>query len=187
MIVRSEPTWTYLVNISIFTSISDFWSVARIFPIVPIYRLDLMPEVKAILSDFTCGSDGKIDKFIGVETSLPLHKPVLQSNNPHSFAITRAKLGPSYAYVLRVMQHEPELMFETLKHRAEEFCNIDDDTSLANTVGRSFHNMPYLKSGSSRSLTAMNNSVFYYCNEEDYYAGSETGANADEHWSYCFA
>ncbi|PPD72969.1 hypothetical protein GOBAR_DD30133 [Gossypium barbadense] len=219
-IVETEPVRTYLVNLSIFTSIPDFWSIGQIFPIVPIHRLDQKPEVKAILSDLTCDSDGKIDKFIGGEANLPLHKPgngqyylgmflggayqealggvhnlfgspsvvtVLQSDGPHSFAITHAMSGPSCADVLRVMQHEPKLMFENLKHRAEEFCGIDAGSCLASTVARSFQNMPYLEPRSSCSLIAMNNSGFYYCNEEDYYAGSETGANKDEHWSYCFA
>ncbi|MBA0698215.1 hypothetical protein Goari_021714 [Gossypium aridum] len=220
IIVGTEPVRTYLVNLSIFTSIPDFWSIGQIFPIVPIHRLDQKPEVKAILSDLTCDSDGKIDKFIGGEANLPLHKPgngqyylgmflggayqealggvhnlfgspsvvtVLQSDGPHSFAITHAMPGPSCADVLRVMQHEPKLMFENLKHRAEEFCGIDAGSCLASTVARSFHNMPYLEPRSSCSLTAMNNGGFYYCNEEDYYVGSETGANEDEHWSYCFA
>ncbi|TYI88202.1 hypothetical protein E1A91_D04G191500v1 [Gossypium mustelinum] len=219
-IVETEPVRTYLVNLSIFTSIPDFWSIGQIFPIVPIHRLDQKPEVKAILSDLTCDSDGKIDKFIGGEANLPLHKPgngqyylgmflggayqealggvhnlfgspsvvtVLQSDGPHSFAITHAMSGPSCADVLRVMQHEPKLMFENLKHRAEEFCGIDAGSCLASTVARSFQNMPYLEPRSSCSLTAMNNGGFYYCNKEDYYAGSETGANEDEHWSYCFA
>ncbi|KAK5837242.1 arginine decarboxylase-like [Gossypium arboreum] len=220
IIVGTEPVRTYLVNLSIFTSIPDFWSIDQIFPIVPIHRLDQKPEVKAILSDLTCDSDGKIDKFIGGEANLPLHKPgngqyylgmflggayqealggvhnlfgspsvvtVLQSDGPHSFAITHAMPGPSCADVLRVMQHEPRLMFENIKHRAEEFCGIDAGSCLASAVARSFHNMPYLEPGSSCSLTAMNNGGFYYCNEEDYYKGSETGANEDDHWSYCFA
>ncbi|MQI72077.1 arginine decarboxylase, partial [Escherichia coli] len=112
------------------------------------------PTVRGILSDLTCDSDGKIDKFIGGESSLPLHEMVgshgsggyylgmflggayeealggvhnlfggpsvvrvLQSDGPHGFAVTRAAPGPSCGDVLRVMQHEPELMFETLKHR----------------------------------------------------------------------
>ncbi|MBA0631077.1 hypothetical protein Godav_003107 [Gossypium davidsonii] len=220
IIAGTEPVRTYLVNLSIFTSIPDFWSIGQIFPIVPIHRLDQKPEVKAILSDLTCDSDGKIDKFIGGEANLPLHNPgngqyylgmflggayqealggvhnlfgspsvvtVLQSDGPHSFAITHAMLGPSCADVLRVMQHEPKLMFENLKHRAEEFCGIDAGSCLASTVARSFHNMPYLEPRSSCSLTAMNSGGFYYCNKEDYYAGSETGANEDEHWPYCFA
>ncbi|KAK8260235.1 hypothetical protein V6Z11_D13G108700 [Gossypium hirsutum] len=231
----SEPARTYHVNLSIFTSIPDFWSIGQIFPIVPIHRLDERPEVRGILSDLTCDSDGKIDKFIGGETSLPLHGlegngggssggangryylgmflggayqeslggvhnlfggpsvvSVSQSDGPYSFAVTRAAPGPSCGDVLRVMQHEPELMFETLKHRAEEFCGQDHGNegthaALVSTIARSFHNMPYLVVASPCSLTAMNNNGFYYCNEEDYNAAVDSGASEDEQWSYCYA
>ncbi|KAK8505858.1 hypothetical protein V6N13_080654 [Hibiscus sabdariffa] len=227
MIGGSESARTYLVNLSIFTSILDFWSIGQIFPIVPIHRLDERPAVKGVLSDLTCDSDGKIDKFIGGETSLPLHEldgcsgggvngryhlgmflggayqealggvhnlfggpsvvTVLQSDGPQSFAVTRAMPGSSCGDVLRAMQHEPKLMFNTLKHRAEEFCGFDA-AALSDSVARSFHNMPYLEPASSCSLTAMNGSGSYYCNEEDYNAALvECGVSEDEQWSYCVA
>ncbi|XP_050260146.1 arginine decarboxylase-like [Quercus robur] len=233
-----DPVRTYHVNLSVFTSIPDFWGIGQLFPIVPIHRLEQKPSVKGILSDLTCDSDGKIDKFIGGESSLPLHElegdggtgtgkyylgmflggayeealgglhnlfggpsvvRVSQSDGPHSFAVTRAVPGPSCGDVLRVMQHEPELMFETLKHRAEECCNDSGNgigmSALANSLAKSFRNMPYLVANtvasSSCSLTAatMNNNGFYYCNEDDEYnaaADSATTAGEDE-WSYCYA
>lgn len=233
-----DPVRTYHVNLSVFTSIPDFWGIGQLFPIVPIHRLEQKPSVKGILSDLTCDSDGKIDKFIGGESSLPLHElegdggtgtgkyylgmflggayeealgglhnlfggpsvvRVSQSDGPHSFAVTRAVPGPSCGDVLRVMQHEPELMFETLKHRAEECCNDNGNgigmSALANSLAKSFRNMPYLvantAASSSCSLTAatMNNNGFYYCNEDDEYnaaADSATTAGEDE-WSYCYA
>ncbi|KDP27633.1 hypothetical protein JCGZ_19638 [Jatropha curcas] len=222
----SDPIRTYHVNLSVFTSIPDFWGIGQLFPIVPIHRLDQRPAVRGILSDLTCDSDGKIDKFIGGESSLPLHEieggryylgmflggayeealggvhnlfggpsvvRVSQSDGPHSFAVTRAVPGPSCGDVLRVMQHEPELMFETLKHRAEEYCHHDEDSddsdgdhhmgnaTLASSLARSFHNMPYLVA--SCSLTALNNGGFYYCNEDA--ADSATGD--EDQWSYCCA
>ncbi|GAV73365.1 Orn_DAP_Arg_deC domain-containing protein/Orn_Arg_deC_N domain-containing protein [Cephalotus follicularis] len=242
----SDPVLTYHVNLSVFTSIPDFWGIGQLFPIVPIHRLGQRPGVRGILSDLTCDSDGKIDKFIGGESSLPLHElegngggvsgngryylgmflggayeealggvhnlfggpsivRVLQSDGPHSFAVTLAVPGPSCADVLRVMQHEPELMFETLKHRAEEFCRQDDhdcgrgdgsnddhgvkNAALASSLAQSFHNMPYLVAASSCSLTAaINNNGFYYCNEDDYNAAVDTAAGDDEQqWSYCIA
>lgn len=230
----ADPVRTYHVNLSVFTSIPDFWGIGQLFPIVPIHRLEQKPSVKGILSDLTCDSDGKIDKFIGGESSLPLHElqgdggtgtgkyylgmflggayeealgglhnlfggpsvvRVSQSDGPHSFAVTRAVPGPSCGDVLRVMQHEPELMFETLKHRAEECCNGNGISALANSLAKSFRNMPYLvantAASSSCSLTAaaMNNNGFYYCNEDDEYnaaADSATTAGEDE-WSYCYA
>jgi arginine decarboxylase len=237
----SDDVRTYHVNLSVFTSIPDFWGIGQLFPIVPIHRLDQKPAVRGILSDLTCDSDGKIDKFIGGESSLPLHNlegggggyyigmflggayqealggfhnlfggpsvvRVSQSDGPHSFAVTRAVPGPSCSDILRVMQHEPELMFETLKHRAEEYCELDNNhfgddnnrgmtiAALASSLARSFHNMPYLVTSSSCSLTAAikNNNGFYYCDEEDEYndavdAVAAAAAGDDEQWSYCIA
>lgn len=70
----SDPIQIYNVKLSIFTSIPDFWGIGQLFPIIPIHRLDERPTVRGILSDLTCDSDGKIDKFIGGESSLPLHE-----------------------------------------------------------------------------------------------------------------
>ncbi|KAG2705829.1 hypothetical protein I3843_05G065600 [Carya illinoinensis] len=223
----ADPVRTYHVNLSIFTSIPDFWGIGQLFPIVPIHRLDQRPSMRGILSDLTCDSDGKIDKFIGGESSLPLHElegdgryylgmflggayeeaigglhnlfggpsvvRVSQSDGPHSFVVTRAVPGPSCSDVLRIMQHEPELMFETLKHRAEECMDgssIAANAALASSLDRSFHNMPYLVVGasSSCSLTAINNGGLYYCGEDEYNApAADSAAAEDEQWSYCVA
>uniref|UniRef100_A0A1D1XCU5 Arginine decarboxylase n=1 Tax=Anthurium amnicola TaxID=1678845 RepID=A0A1D1XCU5_9ARAE len=69
-----DPVRTYHVNLSLFTSIPDFWAIGQLFPIVPIHHLDQRPAVNGVLSDLTCDSDGKIDKFIGGRPSLPLHE-----------------------------------------------------------------------------------------------------------------
>ncbi|KAG8364383.1 hypothetical protein BUALT_Bualt19G0123200 [Buddleja alternifolia] len=232
----SDPVRTYHVNLSVFTSIPDFWGIGQLFPIMPIHRLDEKPVVKGILSDLTCDSDGKVDKFIGGESSLPLHElegnggingeggayylgmflggayeealggfhnlfggpsvvRVSQSDGPHGFAVTRAVPGPSCGDVLRVMQHEPELMFQTLKHRVEEFCDDDDGSNnslaLINGLACSFNNMPYLAMGASCSLTAAStgNNGYYYRKDDSYAAvgGDPVVAAEDEQWSYCVA
>ncbi|KAK8945898.1 Arginine decarboxylase 1 [Platanthera guangdongensis] len=175
----SDPVRTYHVNLSIFSSIPDFWAIGQLFPVLPIHRLDQRPEVNGVLADLTCDSDGKLDKFIGGDTSLPLHDlsgagageyylgmflggayqealgglhnlfggpsvvRVVQSEGPHSFAVTRAVLGPSCTDVLRAMHHEPELMFDVLKHRAEEYAGVHGD-ALVCSLARAFHSMPYL-------------------------------------------
>ncbi|RDX58277.1 hypothetical protein CR513_62417, partial [Mucuna pruriens] len=173
-----EQVRTYHVNLSIFTSIPDAWGIDQVFPILPIHRLDEKPSVRAILSDLTCDSDGKINKFINGQSSLPLHEMmgggsyylgmflggayeealggvhnlfsgpsvvrVSQSDGPHSFAVTRAVPGPSCGDVLRVMQHQPELMFETLQHRAQEYVSPVFASALASALARSFDRMPYL-------------------------------------------
>ncbi|KAK6159532.1 hypothetical protein DH2020_006846 [Rehmannia glutinosa] len=221
----SDPIHTYHVNLSIFTSIPDFWGIGQLFPIIPIHRLDEKPSVRGILSDLTCDSDGKIDKFIGGESSLPLHKlegpyymgmflggayeealggfhnlfggpsvvRVSQSDGPHSFAVTRAMPGPSCGDVLRVMQHEPELMFQTLKHRVEEFADGDAGSimALTNGIACSFNNMPYLAAADSCRLTAAvdgGNNVYYYCDDESFGSSGDSVVGVEEEqWSYCLA
>ncbi|KAL6963775.1 Arginine decarboxylase 1A, chloroplastic [Sarracenia purpurea var. burkii] len=230
----SDPVRTYHVNLSVFTSIPDFWGIGQLFPIIPIHRLDDRPVMRGILSDLTCDSDGKIDKFIGGESSLPLHElegdggfsgaggryylgmflggayeealggvhnlfggpsvvRVSQSDGPHSFAVTRAVPGPSCRDVLRVMQHEPELMFETLKHRVEEFVHDDNGgmahSSIASGLSRSFNNMPYLVAASSCFLTAAANDSngYYYYNNDNYGSPADSATGEDEQWTYCCA
>ncbi|XP_061343355.1 arginine decarboxylase-like [Gastrolobium bilobum] len=228
-----DPVRTYYVNLSVFTSYPDFWSIDQMFPIVPIHRLDERPTVRGVLSDLTCDSDGKIDKFIGGELSLPLHEleghngggyylgmflggayeealggvhnlfgapsvvRVLQSEGPHGFAVTRAMPGPSCGDVLRVMQHEPQLMFETLKHRAQEFCgqqNEDENTSVLNaaalaaSLARTFDNMPYLIPSSSCYLNAISDNGFYYCSSDNINATvADSAGGEDDQRSYCCA
>ncbi|KAL6526050.1 Arginine decarboxylase 1B, chloroplastic [Orobanche hederae] len=220
----SDSIHTYHVNISVFTSIPDFWAINQLFPIIPIHRLDEKPSVRGILSDLTCDSDGKIDKFIGGESSLPLHKlngvdggfigepyylgmflggayeealggyhnlfggpsvvRVSQSDGPHAFAVTRAVPGPSCGDVLRVMQHEPEIMFQTLKHRLEEFGGGgggDSSMAITNGLAYSFNNMPYLSAGGSCSLNAVGNGCYYYP------CGESVGGAEEDQWSYCLA
>ncbi|KAJ4962210.1 hypothetical protein NE237_022149 [Protea cynaroides] len=224
----SDPVCTYHVNLSLFTSIPDFWAIGQIFPIVPIHRLDQRPGVKGILSDLTCDSDGVVDKFIGGESSLPLHElngygggngggyylgmflggayeealgglhnlfggpnvvRVSYSDGPHSFALTRVVPGLSCGDVLRAMQHEPELMFEVLKHRAEE-CGHDDEmagTALASVLARSFHSMPYLTTAATCGIT--DNNAYFYCREADHDNINEDRAAVgdDDQWTYCCA
>ncbi|KAG8368170.1 hypothetical protein BUALT_Bualt15G0017200 [Buddleja alternifolia] len=228
----SDPILTYHVNLSVFTSIPDFWGIGQLFPIIPIHRLDERPAVRGTLSDLTCDSDGKIDKFIGGESSLPLHElegnggvngdsapyylgmflggayqealggfhnlfggpsvvRVSQSDGPHSFAVTSAVPGPSCGDVLRVMQHEPELMFQTLKHRVEEYADDGGNSSMVLTDGLAccFNNMPYLAAGASCSLTAVTagNNAYCYCNDENFASSGDSVTAEDEQWSYCVA
>ncbi|XP_020596278.1 LOW QUALITY PROTEIN: arginine decarboxylase-like [Phalaenopsis equestris] len=175
----SDPVLTYHVNLSIFTSIPDFWAIGQLFPILPIHRLDQRPVVNGVLSDLTCDSDGKVNRFIGGRASLPLHEPsgadgggyylgmflggayqeamgglhnlfggpsvvrVSQSDGPHCFVVTRASPGSSCADVLRAVQHEPELLFQALRRRAEEYACGDGEAIMC-SLARAFHSMPYL-------------------------------------------
>lgn len=66
----------YYCNFSVFQSLPDSWAIDQVFPIMPIHRLNEVPERQGILSDMTCDSDGRINHFIdpqGVKTTLDLH------------------------------------------------------------------------------------------------------------------
>ena len=66
----------YHCNFSLFQSLPDVWAIDQLHPIVPLQMLDQMPDRRAVLSDITCDSDGKVDRFIladGISPSLPVH------------------------------------------------------------------------------------------------------------------
>ncbi|MEE9422106.1 MAG: biosynthetic arginine decarboxylase [Gammaproteobacteria bacterium] len=66
----------YFINLSIFQSLPDVWALDQIFPIVPVCYLDQEPDIRAVLYDMTCDSDGHIEYYIdaeGIGKSLALH------------------------------------------------------------------------------------------------------------------
>jgi arginine decarboxylase len=63
-------------NFSVFQSLPDVWAIDQIFPIVPLRRLHERPQLRAIIQDLTCDSDGCISQYVdqdGIEASLPVH------------------------------------------------------------------------------------------------------------------
>jgi arginine decarboxylase len=66
----------YYANFSVFQSLPDLWAIGQIFPVMPIHKLGNKPDREVVLSDITCDSDGKINKFAydsSLHHSLPLH------------------------------------------------------------------------------------------------------------------
>ncbi|MEQ9261376.1 MAG: biosynthetic arginine decarboxylase [Roseovarius sp.] len=66
----------YHCNFSLFQSLPDVWAIDQLHPIAPLQMLNEPPDRRAVLSDITCDSDGKIDRFIladGIAPSLPVH------------------------------------------------------------------------------------------------------------------
>ena len=66
----------YHCNFSLFQSLPDVWAIDQLHPIAPVQRLHEAPQRRAILSDITCDSDGKIDHFVladGISETLPVH------------------------------------------------------------------------------------------------------------------
>ena len=78
----------YHANFSLFQSLPDVWAIDQLHPIIPIQRLDEEPTRRAILSDITCDSDGKVDQFVladGISGSLPVH--ALSKGEHYSLAV----------------------------------------------------------------------------------------------------
>ncbi|PLW75587.1 biosynthetic arginine decarboxylase [Cohaesibacter celericrescens] len=78
----------YHANFSLFQSLPDVWAIDQLHPIIPIQRLNEEPTRRAILSDITCDSDGKVDQFVladGISSSLPIH--VLSEGEHYSLAV----------------------------------------------------------------------------------------------------
>lgn len=73
----------YHCNFSLFQSLPDVWAIDQLHPIIPLQRLNETPSNQAILSDITCDSDGKIDRFVtgdGESSALPIH-PLKEDEN----------------------------------------------------------------------------------------------------------
>jgi arginine decarboxylase len=78
----------YHCNFSLFQSLPDVWAIDQLHPIVPLQMLNQIPDRRAVLSDITCDSDGKVDKFIladGVSPSLPVHS--LPEDHPYYLGV----------------------------------------------------------------------------------------------------
>jgi len=74
----------YVCNFSVFQSLLDHWALGQLFPVMPIHRLDELPERNGTLVDITCDSDGKVSKFIDlqdVKETLSLHS--LRAGEPY--------------------------------------------------------------------------------------------------------
>lgn len=71
IVLREVLSDTYFCNMSVFQSLPDSWALGQLFPVMPIHRLGEKPERRAVLVDLTCDSDGKISRFIDVETGEP--------------------------------------------------------------------------------------------------------------------
>ncbi len=66
----------YHCNFSLFQSLPDVWAIDQIHPVIPLQRHNEAPTRRAVLTDITCDSDGKIDHFVladGLHRALPVH------------------------------------------------------------------------------------------------------------------
>ncbi|GMG81942.1 biosynthetic arginine decarboxylase [Paralimibaculum aggregatum] len=78
----------YHGNFSLFQSLPDIWAIDQVHPVMPLQRLGEAPTRRAVLSDITCDSDGKIDRFVladGVHHALPVHD--LREDEPYYLGV----------------------------------------------------------------------------------------------------
>ena len=83
----------YLCNFSVFQSLPDIWAIDQLLPIVPLSKLNELPEENCTLVDITCDSDGKIDNFINLgdtKKTLQLHNFTKDENYYIGFFLTGA-------------------------------------------------------------------------------------------------
>jgi arginine decarboxylase len=74
--LQNSYTDTYLCNLSVFQSAPDVWAINQILPVIPVERLNEVPDNPCTLADITCDSDGKIDHFLtpeGPSRTIMLH------------------------------------------------------------------------------------------------------------------
>ncbi|XWS35141.1 hypothetical protein CRYUN_Cryun21dG0100700 [Craigia yunnanensis] len=136
----SEPIHTYLVNISVFTSVPDYWAIGQLFPIGIHWRAILLRNV---LGRGLWEALGGSHNLLGNPSVVQVSK----STEPEGFVVTNAMPGQSCRDVLRTMQHEPEVIFE----RIEGFGQVNGTTDgmLQSVLAGIFSNMPYIMKGSS--------------------------------------
>lgn len=78
----------YVCNFSVFRSMVDHWAIGQRFPIMPIHRLDEVPDRRGKLTDLTCDSDGQVDSYVvpeGDKHFLELHP--LRPNEPYVLGV----------------------------------------------------------------------------------------------------
>ncbi|KAL2628508.1 hypothetical protein R1flu_013194 [Riccia fluitans] len=124
----ADQVATYHMNMSIFKSMPDSWAIGQLFPIVPVHRHDEEPTVRAVLSDLTCDSDGKIAAFIGqggdvgASKCLTVHK--LIPKTPYYLGVF---LGGAYQEVMGSMHNlfgRTDIVQVTHKEGGFEITNV---------------------------------------------------------------
>lgn len=78
----------YHCNFSLFQSLPDVWAIDQLHPVIPLQRHNEEPTRRAVLSDITCDSDGKISQFVlkdGIHHALPVHD--LRENEPYHIGV----------------------------------------------------------------------------------------------------
>ena len=101
----------YYCNFSLFQSLPDVWAIDQLHPVVPLQMLNQEPDRVAVLSDITCDSDGKLDKFIladHIAPSLPVH--TLPEDKP--YYLRHLRNGPEFGIFRNLVVRLGPLSFQ---------------------------------------------------------------------------
>ncbi|KAK6136684.1 hypothetical protein DH2020_029591 [Rehmannia glutinosa] len=158
---------------------------------------ELVSKAIGVSDQFTLAIDGKIDKFIGGESSLPLHKlegPYYMgmflggAYERRSEVSTTSSAARAWARVSE--RRAPQLRRDT-RHAQASSWDVLHIMALTNGIACSFNNMPYLAAADSCRLTAAvngGNNVYYYCDDEIFWSSGDSVVGVEEEqWSYCLA
>jgi len=121
----------YLVNFSLFQSMSDFWGLKQHFPVMPLSKLDEDPTHPAHLWDITCDSDGEI--AFDSKNPLYLHNVNIDEEN---YFLGFFLIG-AYQEVLgmkhNLFTHPTEATIE-INEAGYKIKNISKSTSIINIL-----------------------------------------------------
>ena len=72
---------------SLFRSVPELWKIIQLCFVIPVHRLTERLDQHAVLSEITCDSDGRLDRFIDLRSArdtLPLYG---FDGSPHHLAV----------------------------------------------------------------------------------------------------
>ena len=77
-----------IANFSLFQSMPDSWAIDQLFPVIPLTHLNSEPQMRTIIEDITCDSDGKITNYIDYQGNEPsLKLPKYNPKDPYLLAV----------------------------------------------------------------------------------------------------
>lgn len=133
--LEDQLTDFYYGNFSVFQSLPDHWAINHLFPIMPLHRHQEEPTERAIISDITCDSDGKVDRFVDREEHRR-HLPVHLLQNGEDYLIG-AFLTGAYQETLGDLHNllgDPNVVSVSLRKGKPVFTHEVDGDSVADVL-----------------------------------------------------
>jgi len=133
--LEGQLTDFYYGNFSVFQSLPDNWAIDHLFPIMPLHRHLEKPDRNAVLSDITCDSDGKIERFVDRgerRQHLPVH-----GRRPGDDYLIGAFLVGAYQETLGDLHNllgDPNVVSVRLDHGEPVFTREVEGDSVADVL-----------------------------------------------------